>query len=511
MNKKSNYIINACLLLNKCHSLWNTSIFRVKYLKLTLILGVICFAFAGCKKLVEVEPPVNKANGEGVFLNDATATSVLTGLYSKLSSAGLNSSSISLPAIVLYGGLSSDELALWSGVTDARKIAFYKNNLVSSPTLSYGGEFWSWSSIFTCNSVVEELSGNTILKPATRRQLLGEAKFMRAFYYFYLVNLYGDLPLVLSTDYKENAVLSRSPKSEIYKQIINDLNDAKDLLSPNYLNSDLITTTTERVRPTQWAANALLARAYLYVNDYVNAEEQASLVINNKSLFDTVAINNVFLKNSKEAIWQLQPVNTGWNTEISKLFIMSSNGPNNSSSTVSGNPVYLSSHLVTAFELNDKRRVNGNWVKSVTTANGSTYFFPFKYKSKTFEAPVTEYLMVFRLAEQYLIRSEARAQQNNIAGAQLDLNIIRTRAGLQNTSADAKESILLAIQKERQVELFTEWADRWLNLKRTGEINSVMNVVASQKGSTWNQFKSEYPLPYRETQVNLNLIQNYGY
>lgn len=480
---------------------------QVRQFKKANLLTMMLIVMAGysCKKMVDVDPPTNKVTGESVFASDATAASVLTGLYIKLSSNNPASASIQLPTISFLSGLSSDELTLWSGASDARRKAYYTNNLVANSTVSYGGEFWLWSPIFTCNSVVEALSNDTKLTPTIRQQLLGEAKFMRAFYYFYLVNLYGEVPLEVTTDYKVNSLLPRASISDVYNQIITDLKDAKGQLSSNYLSADLINTTDERVRPTQWAAAALLARVYLYTKDYVKAEEQSSLVINNKNLFDTTSINKVFLKNSKEAIWQLQPVNAGWNTEFSKLFILPATGPNNTS-----NPAYLSSQLLNAFEPKDYRRVKGNWVDSINVSN-TPYLFSYKYKSKSLNAQVTEYLMVLRIAEQYLIRAEARAQQDNISGSQADLNIIRTRAGLPNTTSNDKSSLLAAVEHERQVELFTEWGDRWFNLKRTGAINSVMNAVSTLKGGVWNQFKALYPLPYREPQVNLNINQNDGY
>jgi len=63
----------------------------------------------------------------------------------------------------------------------------------------------------------------------------------------------------------------------------------------------------------------------------------------------------------------------------------------------------------------NQRKTNTNWVNSITVA-GTTYYYPNKYKSATQNASLTEYLMVFRLGEQFLIRAEARAQQGNIAG-----------------------------------------------------------------------------------------------
>lgn len=482
----------------------------------TVVIVLLTLLYGNsCKKLIDIDPPPTSINQENVYKSDATAISALTGIYATMSNGGISAGYTGAGSISVLAGLSADELTLYSGVNDNAKIAFYKNSLVSNSTQSYGHELWVgaggpgiYSSIFRCNAAIEGLSGSTTLTPSVKQQLLGEAKFMRAFFYFYLVNLYGDAPLVLSTDPNVNATLARTPKQQVYQQMIIDLKEAQELLSPVYLNGSLTTGSGagERVRPTKWAAAALLARVYLYTEDYVNAEAHATTLINQTSLFSLPSLNNAFLKNSTEAIWQLQPVRTGRNTEDAFLFIIPATGP----TPTLVNPVYLSPSLLNSFEANDQRKVNGNWINSVTVF-GITYYFPYKYKETTTSGLVTEYLMMFRLAEQYLIRAEARAQLNNIPGAQADLNAIRTRAGLGNTIANDKSSLLAAILKERQVELFTEFGHRWLDLKRTNTINTVMAIAAPQKGTTWNPNWQLYPLPFTDIQRNPNLVQNPGY
>jgi hypothetical protein len=212
------------------------------------------------------------------------------------------------------------------------------------------------------------------------------------------------------------------------------------------------------------------------------------------------------LKNSTEAIWQVQPVASGRNTEDGFSFILPGTGPNSSI-----NPVYLSNQQLSSFEPGDQRKIN--WVGSVTpTPPGTiTYYFPYKYKSSVASGSATEYLMVFRLAEQYLIRAEARAQQNNFGGAQQDLNIIRARAGLLNTTANDKSSLLAAILHERQVELFTELGHRWLDLKRTNNVDAVMGAVTPLKGGTWQTKDQLYPVPVADILKNPNITQNSGY
>ena len=163
-----------------------------------------------------------------------------------------------------------------------------------------------------------------------------------------------------------------------------------------------------------------------------------------------------------------------------------------------------------SFEANDNRKVIGKWVKSVTV-NNITYYYPFKYKIGRVNVPASEYSMVLRLAEVFLIRAEARAQQNIIDGAKFDINLIRTRAGLGNTTADDKASLLAAILHERQVELFTEWGHRWFDMKRSESLDAIMTPICTQKGGTWMTTAQLYPIPTFELGLNSNLIQNPGY
>ena len=116
--------------------------------------------------------------------------------------------------------------------------------------------------------------------------------------------------------------------------------------------------------------------------------------------------------------------------------------------------------------------------------------------------------MVLRLAEQYLIRAEARAQQNNISGSQSDLNLIRNRAGLVNTAANDKTALLTAIEHERQVELFTEWGHRWLDLKRTNRADAVLGPI---KAPNWQPTDMLYPIPQTQIANDPNVHQNPGY
>jgi hypothetical protein len=169
----------------------------------------------------------------------------------------------------------------------------------------------------------------------------------------------------------------------------------------------------------------------------------------------------------------------------------------------------LSDQLVNSFDPGDQRRVS--WVDSVVV-DKVVYYYPYKYKINTEGAPVSEYLMMLRLAEVYLVRAEARAEQGNLAGATADVNLIRARAGLGPTNAGTGQGLLTAIWHERQVELFTESGHRWLDLKRTGTVDAVMSVVTPLKGGgTWQSYQQWYPVSPGDIQLDPNLTQTAGY
>jgi len=459
-----------------------------------------------CNKLVEVNTPSTSLSAANVYLNDATAISVLTGIYTQMSSASIPFLQ-GITSMSMYPGLSADELTLYNSLnsTNKKELLYYTNALDSR----YAGfEFWNfiYPIIFITNTAIASLENSNTLTPAVKAQLLGEAKFVRAFYYFYLVNLYGDVPLVTGTDYTINAGLPRTPQIQVWQQIISDLRDAQVLLSQEFLDGTLLNSTEQRVRPTSWAATALLARCYLYTEKWDSAIAQATSLINNSALFNLDTLNGVFLANSNEAIWQLQPVNAGENTQDALTFILPSSGPDGINYLV-----YLNRNLVNSFEQGDHRRFN--WVDSVIVGT-DTFYFSYKYKVNTLGAPVTEYETIFRLGEQYLIRAEAQAEQNDLLGATSDLNIIRNRAGLPNiTSAisASSTSLLTAILHERQVELFTEWGHRWLDLKRTNTVDLVMGAICPEKGGNWSTNWQLYPLPLTDLETDPSLMQNLGY
>lgn len=451
----------------------------------SLVFFVLLF-HTSCKNFVEVDPPSNQVVSELVFTDDKTASSSVLGLYIQM----MNSTNYLMNgAMTLYPALSADEL---TNTTVSNTLDPFKTNTLLSTSTVVATNIWryGYSYIYHVNACIEGLNKATNVTPALKTQLQGEMLFMRSYCYFYLVNLFGDIPNITSTDYRINEVMPRTASATVYAQMISDLKEAQNLLLPDY-------PTISPVRVNKWAVTAFLARVYLYNKEWAKAETESTAVINAK-MYDLVNLNAVFLADSKEAILQLIPVQSNNNTIEGSVFIPSS-------STVI--PSYiLTSNLFNAFESADMRKMN--WVNK-NMISGVVYNYPYKYKVRAGTAK-TEYNMLLRFAEQYLIRAEARAQQNNVLGlnsAESDIDIIRNRANLGGTPAADRPTMLLAIEKERQTELFAEWGHRWFDLKRTGRIDAVLTV----NKTGWTSTASLYPIPLTEIQRNPFLIPNPGY
>jgi hypothetical protein len=476
-----------------------------KKYKIILSCLLIIVASFGCKKFVQISPPTTQLVTASVLASNGTATSALTAIYTQMF---INLES---PDMALEPGFLSDELTYYS--TNSVYLSFYTNAIIA--TENSGPWSRAYNYIYEANAIIEGLQNNGNISPSVTQQLTGEALFIRAFWHFYLTNLYGDIPLVTTTLYTINASASRTPQTLVYRQIITDLTVADSLLNANYVDATDTAITIQRVRPTKGAAEAMLARAYLYTQKYDSAEMEASKVISN-GLYQLCpnlsGINSPFLANSTEAIWQLStPLPTTIQTSDAQFFIILA-------SPLSGSVSWsISPELLNSFEIGDQRKTN--WIGVYTTPSPAVnYYYPYKYKNLTSSGTPNEYTTVLRLAEQYLIRAEAEANLRDMADAANDLNIIRARAGLAPSTILTASSSLpqadSAILHERRVELFSEWGHRWFDLIRMDSANAVLGSpgnVCQQKGGVWSPNWQLYPIPTTDLSADPYLTQNAGY
>lgn len=445
-----------------------------------ILLGVL---LTSCEKYVSIDKAPNMLETADVYTTDNTATSAVLGIYSYYYTPS------ALQYFTLAGELESAEMEYQYAASTA-DLSQLQQSAVSPANVTLTSYMWQYPymTLRAANLAVEGVTASTTLSAAVKSQLLGEAKFIRAYVYFHMVNYFGKVPLVLSSDAKVTALQPRDSVSTVYAQIIADLKSAEELMPAVY-------TSTTRTRPNKYAAAALLARVYLYQKDYANAEAEASKVIGASEVtYGLPALANAFVNTSNEVIFQV-------GTTYGYSFFGSSYRTTASTGIPS---YYLTAAAANVFESGDGRRAT--WVDSVISGP-TTYYRVNKYKLSTATAG-NEYNVMLRLGEQYLIRAEARAYQNNISGSQDDLNAVRGRAGLLNTPAANTGDLVTAVMKERQAELFGETGHRWFDLKRTNKADDVLKLI---KPTTWKSTAVLLPIPYTERLKNTNLTQNDGY
>ena len=438
--------------------------------------------FFSCKKFVDIGSSPLQVETEKIFADEQAATSAMMGLYGQLNSGILISFN---GAFTLYPALSADEMYITGSNANAEQ--FFSNLLLSTNSVVQTS-FWTtiYKYIYHANAVLEGLKNSANLTEDFKQKLGAEARVMRALCYFYLVNVFGDTPLILYTDYQQSMVMPRIGKSEVYNAMKDDLVYAKMFLPIGYQSPG-------RARPNKYTAAALLARIYLYMGSWSEAETEADFVIASGSYPLLSDLNQVFLIGSGETIWSIARDNA--NTGEGAGFIPASS---------SVKPPYaFTDTLLKSFEISDKRKLN--WMKANVVA-GTSYYYPFKYKSRT-QTPITESIVVLRSAEQYLIRAEARLRLGKNDSARVDINRIRTRAGLPALATVNTDSLNKALEKERQTELFAEWGHRWFDLKRTNR--AIVHLPALKPFFQSNA--QLFPIPYNELQRNVYLEQNPGY
>lgn len=455
---------------------------KQKYLAL-----IISLSLYSCDSFVEVDLPKSQLTNTAVFENNETATAALMNIYASMRDTGILTGSSSGISNTL--GNYTDELTAYGNPTNT-SIPFYNNALL--PTSSVVSGYWNtaYNQIYSANSIIEGVENSKSLSAKTKDELIGEALFVRALLHLYLTGLFGDIPYIKTTDYNQNSTVGKTAINVVFENIIADLNKSALLLPDSY-------SSTERLRPNKLACRALLSRVYLFNSDFAEAANEASAVLNQTDLYSLQGdLGKVFLIGSKETIWQLQSSAAGQNTKEGATFIFTAGPPSS---------VALSAGLVSSFSTGDLRKTQ--WIKSVTKGT-QTWYHAFKYKEQIVTPASKEYSIVFRLSEQYLIRSEARAQQGDLIGAKEDLNKVRNRAGIAKTAAESKQEILNAVLQERRWEFFTEQGMRFFDLKR---FNALDQSLAGIKPG-WTATDRLFPIPQNELSTNPNLKpQNPGY
>lgn len=380
-----------------------------------------------------------------------------------------------------------------------------------TPATSTFQSAWSnaYKAINRANTVLERVPAIT-MDATLQARLLAETKFMRAFYYFTLVRLFGDVPLILKETTSLNDLQApRAPAEEVYAQIIKDFSEAESVLPASYTGAD-------RGRATKGAATAFLAKVYLTRQEWAKASQKAKEVIDS-GVYDLWASYpeafSIANKNGKEAVFEMQALGGGFNEGSWMQGYMRPNFDRvNNIAGFGDDPV--TRNLYDTYLAADKRRnVNIRLYSATSTpaAPASVDFPGYVYKyidpSATANGEGSNNFPIIRYADVLLMYAEALNEQaaGNTEAFQV-VNRIRTRAGLAElpislSQAEFRDAILL----ERRLELAFE-GHRWYDLVRTKKLITAMKaqnpaIVVSEKNYL-------FPIPQTERDVNPNLTQN---
>ena len=429
---------------------------KIKYTKwITFSLLMVGIVFSSCKKYIELAP--KDATYDQVFWSSsANAEKALTGAYGLLRSSFRQDASY-----FIFGDLPADEFLLDGNVfwNYQSLIPAGHNTYSYVPYLEPSLKDWTrfYAVINQCHLVVENTEKIPVEKfdngQAFKNQLIGEGRFLRAFTYFYITRVWGD-PVLTKESLKDPLSvppLARSKEEDVLNYCIEDLKTAAQLLDFN------IGTATSKIRADKGAAWALLAHVYAWKHDYENAGKYCDSIISSGQyqLEDVANYENIWAGQSNESIFELNMLYSADNNEATGDFF----------------GIFLHDPLIKNKQGYESWQVNTDLTDYLfpdqdvdkrynkTFANGSLI----KYASVKYYDPnnqpdafvVNNNLVIFRLADIYLLKAEAAFKQGD-EGASLEaLNAVKVRAGLDpstNTGADLYEEIF----EERYRELYGE-------------------------------------------------------
>ncbi|MCQ9634169.1 RagB/SusD family nutrient uptake outer membrane protein [Chryseobacterium sp. WG23] len=455
----------------------------IKHIIFALILAIIQYLLVSCEKLIEVDLPENQIGSEQVFEDVGTANSALAGLYAGLWDNSPLAGDQSGSLLSIY----TDEMDFFALNSNPGMAEIFQNQQIDSNNSI--ANYWAnaYQKIYQANAIIEGSEKSSSLPATDKNRIIGEALLVRSVLYYYLNQLFGDIPYVISTDYQINKNISKTNASELLTKLENDVRNVLSLLTDQYRSS-------ERVIPNRKVAQLVLAKILVLEKKYTDAEILLKQ-INSSSLYQFQPdILKVFKKDNNGILWQLKPLNQGQATKESVLYFFSNTAP----------PSYaLSSTLINSFAQNDFRKQQ--WIAQVSVG-GQTWYRAEKYKNKTDN--VDEYSVVFRLEEAYLLLAEVLARQGKIDEALPFLNATRLRAGLNPiTQPITQQNFLNEILMENNREFFTEMGHRFFDLKKAEKLD----LLISSKPN-WKNFHQKWPLPQKELLLNSNLKpQNSGY
>lgn len=494
----------------------------IKYIS----IAVIIVFFSACSDFLN-KVPEDSINTSNFFRTEDDAIGAINGAYQPLQWPKLYNMRMWTTDI-----MAGNSIVGAGGGTDGIETQD-EANFVTSTDNQGVLDLWRgpWPGILRCNIILQKVPGMTISE-SVKNRVLGEAYFLRAHYYFILVQFFGDVPLVLQpVSPGDDLRPLQTPKTEVYKQIESDLSTAVTLLPEReqYSGANI-------GRASKGSAVGMLAKVELTLGNY---QRVVNLCDSVKSLGYALNANyadnfNPATENSVESLFEVQYVDGAgmdfWSNENQASWLSTFTGPRGSNMVAGGwgwnQPTQ---EFVNAYEAGDLRKdvtvlyegcpkFDGmDYKKSYSTTgyNLRKFLVPLSVSSTYDNSPLN--FPVLRYADVLLMKAEALNELGRTAEAQLlatddnaTLNKVRVRAGLLNVTGLSQDELRNKILHERRMELAFE-GQRWFDLIRVKGGQYGIDFLHSIGKSNMSSKYLLFPVPQKERDANPNLSQNTGY
>ena len=443
--------------------------------------GVLLLS-SSCNNVLEPEP-VDILTNDIVLNEPRDVGNVEIGLYSAFRNIA--------PATVIAGDFTADMLIHNGTFSQYRELGTKQLSSANASVAALWGAIYN--TVYIANFIMERLPEVSGVPAAQRDQVMGTAHFLRGYAYFIALYTFGGVPEVITTDIETNRNIPRASDADILTLIIDDYNEALGLVPEEPVNAAFV---------GEFAVRAAFARLHLYLGNWSDAEQFSTDVIDSELYeLETDFSSLVEEDFTNEAILEVgytlaDDPGTSTNFGLNNLF-------------VGRREIIPSNQVVVALDRSESGDRFSSMTFDLSNLNGTDNGWSVA-KYGTADADNNN-VVVFRLAEMYLIRAEARAQQDNVTGinsAQTDINMLRDRANAPTVPSVSKSQMIQLIEEERRYELAFE-GHRWYDLVRTGRASQVMPVFSVN----WRDDFELWPIPQREIQNNPALVgnQNPGY
>lgn len=485
---------------------------------LFIVLFCCSFLLSSCEDDLKLLPK-NNLTQDTFYKTERQIAQAVTGVYSAMVSGG-SEGGFDVNFNLLASEVRSNNYnsIAQNGNRDYFAIGRFQETS-ATPTLE---TIWkqSYKLIAYANEILDRIDAVPFEDENLKKRYRSEVRFLRAYTYFELLQVFGKVPLVdHSVDIEEAKEIGRTNLDILYDFIVFELEDAANFLPPSYTGNDV-------GRVTKWAAHAMLGRVCLTGAGYpLGKQEYLSIakshlkqVINQEGKYVNWSSNYADLfkssNDNKYHIFEIQHASGGYDTgTLYPSYVAPGYGNKdplyniNGSSLYGANSLAVSEDLIDSYEVGDlrfKATIGTQYLDSKNKIAYSDFFVKFREPNVTivdrYDWPIN--IPVIRYADVLLMYAEILNSEGATIEALPILNRIRNRAGLKPLTGLSQSQFQLALEKERRLEFAGEGI-YWHDLVRWNKAVEVMNSWSAKEGQGFKITQNDYiyPLPLTQIQV----------